>query len=28
VLVKKRNGKIEDGWVIQTLKQWSEQYKP
>jgi len=27
VLVKRRNGKIEDGWVIQTLKQWSEQYK-
>jgi len=28
VLVKKRNGKIEDGWVIQSLKQWSEQYRP
>jgi len=27
VLVKRRNGSIEDGWVIQTLKQWSEQYK-
>lgn len=28
VIVKRRNGKIEDGWVIQTLKQWSSQYKP
>jgi len=27
VLVKRRNGSIEDGWVIQTLKQWSEQHK-
>lgn len=27
VLVKRRNGSIEDGWVIQTLRQWSDQYK-
>jgi Holliday junction resolvase len=27
VLVKRRNGSIEDGWVIQTLKQWSQQYE-
>jgi Holliday junction resolvase len=27
VIVKKRNGSIDDAWVIQTLKQWSDQYK-
>lgn len=28
VVVKKRNGSIDDAWVIQTLSQWSRQYKP
>jgi Holliday junction resolvase len=27
VLVKRRNASTEDAWVIQTLKQWSDQYK-
>lgn len=27
VVVKRRNGSIDDAWVIQSLQQWSEQYK-
>lgn len=27
VLVKRRNAGIEDAWVIQSLDQWSKQYK-
>jgi Holliday junction resolvase len=28
VVVKRRNGSIDDAWVIQSLDQWSKQYKP
>ncbi len=28
VVVKRRNAGIEDAWVIQSLDQWSKQYKP
>jgi len=28
VVVKRRNASIEDAWVIQSLDQWSRQYKP
>lgn len=28
VVVKRRNASIEDAWVIQSLDQWSKQYKP
>jgi Holliday junction resolvase len=28
VIVKRRNGGIDDAWVIQSLDQWSKQYKP
>lgn len=27
VVVKRRNASIEDAWVIQSLDQWSKQYK-
>ena len=28
VVVKRRNASIKDAWVIQSLDQWSKQYKP
>ena len=28
VVVKRRHGSIDDAWVIQSLDQWSRQYKP